>query len=103
MTPRTCPRCKGHGEVFGQTIAEAGEQRERTAAIGFLRQWAENMRKAESEAERDENGKASLFSDVGLAEAQLLDLEAAALVLEAAADALERGAHDPPPGPEGEA
>jgi len=66
---------------------------ERARAVAFLRQWAENMRRAETEAARDENGKASLFSDVGLAEAQGLDLEGAAVVLDAAADALAEGKH----------
>lgn len=62
-------------------------------AVRFIKGWAENMRHGAVGAERNEHGKASLFSAVGLAEHQGIDLEGSADLLDEVAAALERGDH----------
>lgn len=62
-------------------------------AVRFIKGWAKNMRDGPVSAERNEHGKASLFSAVGQAEYVGLDLEASAELLEEVVAALERGDH----------
>ena len=65
-------------------------------AVGFVRAWATNIREAIAKAPRDEDGKASAFTDVGLAEANDMMLEDNADLLEEVADQLELDRHLPP-------
>lgn len=62
-------------------------------AVRYIRAWAQNFRDALARAPRDDNGKASLFSDVGQAEAAGLDLEDSATLLEEVATSLEQDRH----------
>ena len=65
-------------------------------AVRFVRAWATNIREAVAKAPRDEDGKASAFTDVGLAEANDVMLEDNADLLEEVADQLELDRHLPP-------
>jgi hypothetical protein len=51
-------------------------------AVRFIKGWAKNMRDGAADAERNEHGKVSLFSAVGQAEYQGIDLEGSADLLE---------------------
>lgn len=68
---------------------------ERSTIAGYLEAWAATLRRHQVEAEgtRDENGKAPLFSYVGFAEAQEVDVDTAIATLEAAAEQVRAGAH----------
>lgn len=79
-------------EVINEAVA-----RERAAVVTYLRAWAANMRQGAQQAERVD-GRASLFTPVGLAEHAGIDLEASADLLDEVAEQVEQGSHTAEPG-----
>lgn len=61
--------------------------------VSYLETYAANIRRELAAATRDADGRASLFTNVGLAEHAGIDLEAAAAELAAAAAGVARGVH----------